>query len=207
MRKILLIMLLPLSFAAHASEYPQGIDIPVAGLGLSNTEIADAAKATLKHFGWEFSSTSDTSLTASVRGRTKLDVNFAGGEKVSFKYQEEYSDHKFFRRLRLIRKHGTLHLTDCGLTPGEGVDAATSARRSLVFALAKSNWIVVSTSESKIVARSPGNGRIEAGVSGGGTVSMKRWDEIEEEYTDPDRDRYISKIYKVYEQQQARCGR
>lgn len=207
MRKILLMLFLSLSITVSADDdYPQGIEIPVTGLNLSNSEIREAAKATLQRFGWTFSDKSDTLITASVSGRTKMDVDFSSGQNVSFKYQEGYSEHKYFRRLRLLRKHMTITMSDCTTRGQTELDAATKVRRNLVYTLAKSNWVVVKTGDNKIVAKSTGNGRIETSVAADGSFKMKRWDEIEEEYTDPDRDRYIRKLLTTYDRQVVRCG-
>lgn len=208
MRYLIMFCFLLLPFIIVADDdYPLGVEIPVAGLGLNNAEFTQAANATLKRYGWEYASKSDTHIAATVRGRTPLDVKYVDGKKVTITYREEYSEHKFYRRLRLLRKHVTIGLSDCRSKGYSALDVATKARRNMVNALAQSNWVIDKTDESGMVAKSVGNGRIEIQVSYDGTHTMKRWDEIEEEYTEPGSDRYIQKVNTVLNDLRARCGR
>lgn len=214
MRNLIFIMLLSAAVTVHGktgtndNEYKSYVEFPIATLGLTKMEISQGTEDALKHYGWSAVGKTDTSIKANFRGRSPLMVDFSDDLKVTIRYKKKKkTDYKHHARLRKLEKLSLINITDCNSKSATELDAETKTRRNVVYALTKSGWKVKKLTPDKLTATSPGNGRVEVTVSSDGSFKMERWDELESEYTNPARDRYLRKIQRVYDRQVVRCYR
>lgn len=209
MRKLLLIIMLSFSLSVNAEfDYDSNVEISIDTLGLTKQEISQAAEAALKHYRWSVLDKTDTSIKANYRGQTPLVVDFTGDQKVVIGFEKKKNtSYKNNARLRRLKKLSLVNLTDCSAKSARELDAETKTRRNYVYALTKAGWGIKKLTPEKMTAISPGNGRVEVTISSDGLFKLIRWDEIESEYTDPARDRYVSKVQSAYDRQLGRCSK
>lgn len=208
MRNLLFILLLSVSFTTQANlGYKARVEVPIAGLGFSKSEISSAVQEALKHYRWSVAGKTDTSITANIKGRTPIDIDFSSDQKITIGYRTKKTEHKLNRRLMNLRRATLINLTDCKINSTGELDAATKQRRNVVHSLLKARWDIKSVASNRIIGKSPGNGRVEVDIDSDGNVKMQRWDEMESEYTDPGSDRYLQKVKKVYNGQLSKCSK
>ena len=220
MKKLLVFLFLFASFGVNAGDddYSDRVVISTATLEFKTTEIKSAVKKAFDAYGWQTSSETDTSVTGMLPGRrggftSTVKVSFPNPDSLEIKYLTDHDreNYKFYKRLLNIRAKTMVQLTDCKNPDMKKSNSAISAdlalRRNLMYAFYKYNWIITSVTKSKIIGALATRGRLEADISDNGTVRIRHWDEIEEEYTDPARDGYVRKIESVLATQQRRCAK
>lgn len=208
MRKLLIILFFSISWSLYANlGYENFSEIPITGLGLNKSDIKTAVQEGLRSYGYDQESESESSLSASYRGRYPFDVDFSSDQKITMTYRTKSVEYKLNRRLEKLKKFALTYLLDCGRTGHAGLDTNTKVKRNLAYALTRVGWTIKKLDANKMTARSPGNGRVEVTFSSDGAFKMQRWDEMENDYTNPDRDRYLHKVSRAYDRQSAICAR
>ena len=220
MKKLLVLLCLVGSFAANAGDddYPDQIVVSTATLEFKIPEIKKAVIEGLDAYGWQTSAETDTSVTGMLPNRrggftSTIEVSFADPDSISIKYLTEHDreTYKFYKRLLNIRAKTMIQLTDCR-NPGmkksnSAISSDLAQRRNLMYAFYKYNWIITSITKSKIVGALVSRGRLEADIAESGKVSIRHWDELEEEYTNPAKDGYVRRVRTVLDTQQRRCAK
>lgn len=220
MKKLLVLLFLFASFGVNAAydDYKDHVIVSAATLQFKAAEIKMAVKEAFENYGWEATSETDTSITGMLPGRrggftSTVQVSFSDTNSITIKYLTTHDNkqYKFYKRLLSIRAVMMVKLTDCKNVnmkkSNSEVSSDVALRRNLLYAFYKYNWIIKSITKSKIVGELAARGRLEADISADGTVRVRHWDEIEEEYTDPARDGYVRRIKSVLGTQQSRCAK
>jgi len=220
MKKLLVLLFMVASFGVNAGDddYPDKLVIPTTTLEFKPVEIKVAVKAAFSAYGWEASDETDTSIRGKLPGKrggftSTVQVDFSAPESIVIKYLTEHDreNYKFYKRLLNIRAIAMVKLTDCKnpdmKKSNSEISSELALRRNLMYAFYKYKWNITSITKSKIKASLAARGRMEADISVDGAVSVRHWDEIEEEFTDPANDGYVRRIKSVLDTQQRRCAK
>jgi len=217
MRKLLLGLFLFASFNLQAAydEYANNVVISTATLGFSSAQLKKGVEEAFSTYGWSIVGQSETTMKGDLKGggSSVVEVNFSNPAAIKIQYLTEHDseNYKFYKRLLNIRARMMVYLTDCTnkdmQQTNTTVKSDVALRRNLMYAFYKYNWIIKSISETEITAALAARGRLEAKINESGKVSIRRWDEVEEAWTDPDRDNYVRRVSNVLNQQQMRCSK
>jgi len=194
-------------------QYKDPVTTSIATLQLKPADIKAAASAAFPANHWTTGEASDTRVTGSRTGRytASLRVDFGTADRITVQFlTNPGTEYHLYKQLLNIRQSVLRTLTDCNNTAMKAdfaaVDAGTRARRTLVYALSAYHWNIDSITESRLVASQPARGRVEADLSPDGAITLRRWDEMKEAYTDPSRDGLVGKIEKTMARQQQSCS-
>jgi hypothetical protein len=214
MRKLLILVLFAISMTAQAfGEYDSKVSNSVAHLGFTKSDIMVAIKYAMGAYRWKTENETENSVVGNLKGTgaAKVKAEISGDTvTISFLTKHDMQNYRYYKWLLNIQATMMVYLTDCkskDLTSTSSIDPATRVRRNLIFAFYKYHWRISEFTESRIVASLTNRGRIEADYSANGLDKIRRWDDIDEAYTNPDEDGYVRRIKDLFERQQSSCAR
>jgi hypothetical protein len=212
MRKLFLFLIVIISTNTYAfGEYDSQVTFSVAHLGFTTPDIMKAINVAMERYHWQTEEQTENSVVGNLNGsgdaKVKAEIS---GDTVTIRFltQHDMQNYKYFKWLLNIKATMMVYLNDCknkDLKSAATTDPAIVTRRNLVYAFYKYNWRLSELGEHRIVASLPARGRVEADYTASGLDRIRRWDEIEGDYTDPAADGYVRRIKRLFERQQALC--
>lgn len=214
MRKLFVLIIFIISVNTYAfDEYPSKVSNSVAHLGFSNSDIIQAIKDAMGVYRWRTENVTENSIDGDLKGTgtAKVRAEISGDTvMIRFLTQHDMQNYKYYKWLLNIQATMMVFLNDCknnAIKNTGSADPAMLVRRNLLYAFYKYHWRLSELSDNRIVVSLPNKGRVEADYSANGLERIRRWDDIDEVYTDPDEDGYIRRIKDLFERQQGLCAR